>query len=331
MFEGIEFGSHERADYADSPGTGPWPKRNFGSRSAINIHFLRRMNMYSWPKQTTRFLIDRMLRRAGLYLVRIADFDTVVGSQFSVPIDKCLNGYAFDFCADGSNPQVAFLRQYISNPDVRYQDSLIRKFMMDFRPCNLQEAIFGRQMPRVNRTTYALPLYVSFLDITRPFLPLPWSTPSEIKRYKQGLKGLSTRGGPDSGLSPTIVENEGRKEYDRLIATYESIKKLGYKPDIASDGALESRFIQVVMLRDREDERFIVMSGHHRLAALSVLGWKQVPAILVSNGLPIVDLANVENWPVVSDGVYDLVAARRVFKRYFISQTCIPETAAMTI
>ncbi|MER8947269.1 ParB/Srx family N-terminal domain-containing protein [Mesorhizobium sp. M0959] len=282
--------------------------------------------MYSWSREYTSSLIDRALWIAGLYLVRVADFDTVLGSQFRVPINKCLNGYAIDFEANGSNPQVAFLRQYISDPSVRYEESLIRRFMADFRPRNLQEVLFGQQTDYEDDCKASqLQHYVSSLDITRPFLPMPWSTPSEISRYRQGLKALNGSLAPD--LSPSIVEQESRKEYERLIATYESIKKIGYKPNIASDGALDSRFIQVVMLRDHEDERFIVMSGHHRLAALSALGWTQVPAILVANGLPIVDLANVENWPVVSEGVYDLHVARRVFKRYFATQTSIPRPA----
>lgn len=275
--------------------------------------------MYSRLRESASFAVDRTLKRIGVYLVRIADYDTVVGSQFSVPIEECLNGYAYGFGTKGSNPQVAFLREYISNPGITYEESSIRVFMAQFRPRNLEEALFGKSLNTTCRTSL-LKLYVPFVDITRPFLPMPWSTPSEIARYRRGLAVVDrSRVAPAKAreLNPHNVEQESKKEYHRLIGTYESIKEIGYKPSVASDGLLDSRFIQVVVLRYNEEERYVVMSGHHRVAALSVLGWTHIPVILVANGLPIVDFANVENWPVVREGVYDVSAARRVYEQFF--------------
>ncbi|NLY38749.1 MAG: ParB/RepB/Spo0J family partition protein [Firmicutes bacterium] len=200
------------------------------------------------------------------------------------------------------------MREYEKNPSLTYEDSIVSKFSEKYKPNNLQEALYGETFDRDCRTAQ-ISFTHGFSVFRVPIVPMPWSSDSNIDFYYSG-KWAKT--------------DSGRTHFRRTIETYESIKNHGFNPDEYSDGSLQHGYIRIVILKSGNDCRFVITGGQHRVAALATLGWEEIPVIFEHHFLaspPVVDIKNLDHWPVVRRGIYDKKAAYRVFEAFFTDQS----------
>ncbi|MDI5985629.1 hypothetical protein QLQ85_12600 [Halomonas sp. M4R5S39] len=120
-----------------------------------------------------------------------------------------------------------------------------------------------------------------------------------------GVHGLPLEVG-FAGCGP-VADEKGQLEYRRLVDLYRSIDEVGYERGQGD--------ITGVVLRRGPDYRVVVKGGNHRLAALSMLGWRTAPIRLAQ--LEVVDADHVDAWPQVRDGIWDRESALRYFNRLF--------------
>jgi hypothetical protein len=96
-------------------------------------------------------------------------------------------------------------------------------------------------------------------------------------------------------LQGPLSSRKGKIEAHRLIKVYDSIATKGYKRSGEDGGD-----INCLVLKQGNSFRFLVVSGHHRAAALTALGYESIP-IRPVNPLIIED-RHVAFWPHVRRG-----------------------------
>lgn len=216
-----------------------------------------------------------------------------------IDINKCINIYSFSFDPNnGWHFYVATLKQYISNPDISYDHTYITKYYRNFKPKNCYEALFDNSIIE-NRVYDEL---VHFRDPQNA--PMPWTPYSRLPdNYKTNLHGYGPK-----------AREYKEKHFQKLVNLYLSIKEYGFNQN---EFASKNDFVRGIILKKQNDFKFLVLSGIHRTAVLSAIGYKEIP-VNFYQGLPfIVDIKNVLNWPCVKLGIYSEETAKAVFNNYF--------------
>lgn len=217
---------------------------------------------------------------------------------FEVQVEKCrdLNGMAYN--QEGWNHFVALLQQYQNNPELKYKHSVLKDYFDRFTPCNRQEQLFEKE-------DNGLP------PLSEGWTLLPWMNPDGVLLNPE--ESPKSRPGGNHHYGPNS-EEFGKKEFKKIIDTFTMIKRFGYHPEIFPDGHIQGYF-----LKDGNDYRFIVSEGQHRMAALGVLGYKVIQCKHNPRFKRVVDIKNINLWPLVKSGLYSIELAERVFRHYFES------------
>jgi len=122
---------------------------------------------------------------------------------------------------------------------------------------------------------------------------------------------------------------------------YNQIKKTKYLVDsIKKNGYTESNAIKnnvvVEILKYKEKEKYLVMSGNHRINVLKALNYKKINVFLKDNIFLkqknlinnkrfkknksyncVINYDNAENWPAVKSGYMNIEEAQKMFLSYF--------------
>lgn len=207
-----------------------------------------------------------------------------------VEIEKCRDNYAFGYGKDSWHPFVETAREFALEPELKYEQSTLRRFYFLFRPQNLQEALMGDSIQEV-------------APLNQGWMPLPWE-----RRFGESI--VNKRHfffGPYS-------EQDGKDELKKLTNHYQLAKEGGYHP-----AAFEPGYIRGYLLKTDNDYRFVVCEGHHRLAALAALGYTKIRCQLLSEKeLPsFVRVTAMTKWPSVKNNKYTQEAAKAVFYSFF--------------
>lgn len=222
---------------------------------------------------------------------------------FEVPLEKCRYPYHFSYDPAGWHPFVAVLRQYEKNPELHYEASILHEYYERYRPRDVFEAFFPND--KVGRVPGAQALASLSIPPYEPFFPWDPHKP-QIK----GEKGLEPSHG-NQGFGP-VTEQKGRLEFRRLVETYESVKRHGYKPRQDHDGDIRGYF-----LITPNDYRFFVRQGLHRTAVLSAMDLQKARVRFYKPTPRAVFLADSANWPQVKQGFLTKVLAERIFEMFF--------------
>lgn len=141
-------------------------------------------------------------------------------------------------------------------------------------------------------------------------LQVPWAYATEA----EGEDGLS----PDHGQQAfgPVSDRKLRLEMRRLKSAFMSISRFGL---FFSDGTF--RLPQGYYLEDdkapNSTKVFLVVSGKHRVAVLSHLGWKAIP-VAFSQAFPrVVKISQLTEWPGVADKRFTPFEAEAIFRAYF--------------
>lgn len=217
---------------------------------------------------------------------------------FYVDIDIIRNKHFYSYSKDGWHPFTAFLKEYISNPSIDYDNSILKRYYELFKPKNQAEALF------VQEDETMAPLNSN----SAMSLLMPWSLYPRIflsEKHLDKSHGMHIQG--------PVSREKGKFEFNRLIELYLSIKTHGY--DYSKESA--THFISGFFLRKGNDWRFILTSGHHRTAVLSALNYFTIPMTFKRSFPRVIDYEDINEWPQVKKGHISRNLAEKVFLEYF--------------
>lgn len=250
-----------------------------------------------------------MAERVGLSFAPVERYQDGLARAFYVPIEQCMTGYGFGYGPDACNPFVEQIRAFEAGTEREPAGSTLERFVRAFRPETVAEAVLGRGSERVppelkGSTITRMPFPRKRTPLRVPGHPMPWTRPEKL--YP-----------PETEFPEDWRSGQVRGHFNRTIKTYTSIRDNGYQPPQLHGRRLSKAVISVVCLKRGDEARYIVISGHHRLAALAVLQHRRVLVALTTYHIPIADLENCENWPVVREGIYDRSTAEVVTESFF--------------
>lgn len=260
-------------------------------------------------KRSQKRLLARWARASGYTLVAPSERqvlsldrerDAIYGVgdvRFFVRSEVCFYPYGFGYAR--WHPFVATLRQYAHQGDLRYEDSILKRFYEAFQPRNMLELYFPP--PHDDHRQGALARYSP-----REFLPvLPWDPEAQPVR---GEKGLAAKHG-HQGYGPVSLE-KGRLEFKRLTAAYDAIVRSGYQPRGGDD-------IRGYFLLRGHEHRFLLRSGLHRAAALVAQGHDYLPVGFHGDHPRAIHVSDLPHWPLVRSGIFPEHLARRFIDQFF--------------
>lgn len=245
------------------------------------------------------YRIDRRQASAGDRTVVVPMGLDVIGSKsaiFEVELQCCRSLNGFGYTDEGWDHFVETLKEAKDNPELSYEQSILKRFYGRFQPGNRQEHFFGSNNP-------------DMAPLNKGWTILPWMETKN--RQLIPLKSPVSRPGGNHHYGPNSDEF-GRREFNKLVKTDSLIKRFGYLPEIFPDG-----YVQGYFLKDGDNYRFCVNEGQHRVAAISLLGRKVIKCKFDPSFLPLINIDHVHQWPQVKTGLYSINVAEKVFRYYF--------------
>lgn len=219
---------------------------------------------------------------------------------FQVEINSIVSRVGFSYDISGWHPFVETLKEYINNPKIRYKDTSLAKLYHQYQPSSLQEILLD---------DFDFPITpLSSLPATNEMLRNIW-TFNKFSLLKN-TKIASTKEGWIF-YGPHSMEY-GEKEFSRLIDVYESIRKNGYRMDMANKEPINGYF-----LKKENKTKFVLLQGNHRLSALHVLGYEEVNAVIRKGHPAIIAWDKLINWTNPEGGIYSLPVAQLIFNSLF--------------
>lgn len=227
-----------------------------------------------------------------------------------VPTENCriMPGAAFACAAGVGNPFVDTLAQYAAGRLTGYSGSPLNDFHRQWQPQSAVKVLGVGPQGLGNGLETAGPF-----GMIMPFSPQSpqdaerrWRQMIENDNIEHAISGDAAMGW--KGWGPVSLEL-GEAEIVRLTRVFASISERGYVRNDTRDGDIKG-----VVLFDGKDFRIMITGGHHRAAALAVLGHATAP---VRIDHPIARRAEVIHWPAVTSGYFDPGAALAVFDRIF--------------
>ena len=129
---------------------------------------------------------------------------------FNVKVDCLCDFFAWNFIDE--NPYIKTLVQYKEDNALKYEQSFLYEFYCDFQPSTVDDVFFNGKKRFITEKSNGLFEYL-----------LPW------------YEVAKTNGGKKLMYSGPMSDDEGKKEFQRLIDVYSSIKNCGYKPHKSSN------------------------------------------------------------------------------------------------
>ncbi|MGF7184469.1 tetratricopeptide (TPR) repeat protein [Desulfitispora alkaliphila] len=220
-------------------------------------------------------------------------------SIFYVDIEKCCDLNGFHYVNDWQH-FVEVIKEYEENPNIRYEDSVLKKYYESFTPRNLQEQYY-----------FDDEIEESKKPISEGWGIYPWFN---VKgKVKAQTNRVETRPGGSHHFGPN-KDSFGKEEFDRIITTYKILKDSPYEPEIYVDG-----YMYGYILKNGKDYRFLFTEGQHRIAVFAYLGYKKVKCKLVDEKVQngVVDIDDIKKWGMVKSGVFSRNLAKQLFNKFF--------------
>ena len=213
-----------------------------------------------------------------------------------VKLEKCRDWQGYSYTEDGWHYFSALIKEYLENPALTYEESILRKYYKKFQPKSWQECFCFDEEEQLQ-------------PISRGWPPLPWEAAIKNNIGKSVIIENSINDNQHYGPNSDVF---GRKEFERTINIYKKLEKEGYQPESNRDG-----YIRGYYLKKKNDYRFKVTAGQHRIAALGILSYENIKVRIQKNTERVVDIKNIKNWPNVCNGEYDVKLAIQIFEYYF--------------
>ena len=215
----------------------------------------------------------------------------ISGDFFNIEISKFI-GYNGAFVYDGEAPLLKTAIEIYKNPGIDIEETYLYKFYQNFQPKNFGELYKIRK----KNSLYNLSSRLDFK---------PWI--NDFPNHNKKSKGIF---GP-------IEKNEIEHRILRLKNIFINIQKFGYIPN-------DFDIIEGYLILFKDDYKFLITSGHHRIAVLKTLNIfhsKKYKHILVKfdrqrSNQRIIDIKNIERWPAISSLYCSKEDALELFNKY---------------
>jgi len=207
-----------------------------------------------------------------------------------VEISKCVHYCGFRYGQNEYNPYETYIIGLHEGKNEEALKEQFIDFLRYYRPTSFGEALG--------------------VDLSKkyPLWQYPWSSfidpgynayDMSPERIPDIITHFSAKGIPFK-----IIENE----FSALKSAYQSISLNGYLPR-------KYGYAEVLVLKNKEANAYILLDGNHRASALSALGYKNMETrIFIGN---IVDRSDVKNWPGVKSSFFTEDDALHIFDVYF--------------
>ena len=200
----------------------------------------------------------------------------ITKKEFNININKFI-GYGGSYIYEGEAPLIKTAIEIYKNPRIDFKDSYLFKFYEKFQPKNYGELY---KLSEKN-SLYNLSPYIDFK---------PWI--NDFPNYKNKSKKV---------IFGPADKNEVEHRFTRLKNLFFNINKFGYLPT-------DKDIVKGYLVFDQEDYKFLITSGHHRVAvlkAINILDEEKYNKVLVSfekkrSNIEVVDIENIKKWPALT-------------------------------
>lgn len=176
-----------------------------------------------------------------------------------VPMDAIVAPPAFSYSADGWHPYSETLAEYDRSRTLCYPESTLARTYERFVPRNAYEALLAADDSAPEVLHLLPPRFAGHEWVARD---------AEIDSALLGRPPAWMIQG--HRIFGPVSDEQGRGDFLQLVSVYNSIRCRGYRAELAPDS------ISGFFLIDGEEFRLRVTAGQHRLAAMKVLGFRQV-------------------------------------------------------
>jgi hypothetical protein len=255
----------------------------------------RQLEIVVPPSRRPRDLHHVRFRRYHLPPDVASTQHTSARSAMLVDLDRIVNRAGFGYGASGWHPFVAALQEHLADPELPYQQTVLRAFYGRFQPRTVHDLLFDdRAVPR--RVLASWPAVEPLIDV--------WPvTAAQVHDTTRRTAGAEL---PHSQYRGPTSELFGATHLRRIVETYQSFRREGYRPD--RYGYASGYFVT-----DGRDYRFVLGHGNHRVAALSVLGERRVAVTLREAHPPVIDVRELQRWVTGHGGLLEQAEAHAVF------------------
>lgn len=204
--------------------------------------------------------------------------------RFAVPPEKVVTPFGFGFGSHGWHPYIHTLNQIDNEGTVPYEQSALARFYTRYQPTSLADALAVRPEEACEELRGLPSAWPILRDI---WLMGPSDLAAACRRaHATTLTQRNAHIGPMS-------DEGGRRHYERLIDVYASLRQHGYDPlrfdyqhaNYPGQGEANGYF-----LWDGADYRFVVLHGHHRLAAAAHLREAVLHVCIRRRYIPVIEL-----------------------------------------
>ena len=194
-------------------------------------------------------------------------------SIFKINISKFL-GYDGAYIYEGKAALLKSAIEIYKNPKIYWKESYLYSFYKNFQPKNMGELYDLNK----DNNLYHISSYMDFK---------PWIDKLPLTKKSKGIFG-------------PIDENEIKHRILRLKNIFINIEKFGYL-------STETDIVKGYLLILDNDYRFLITSGHHRIAVLKTINYfnkEMHKNILVKfdnkrANKNIVDIRKIQSWPAI--------------------------------
>jgi hypothetical protein len=254
------------------------------------------------PKRSG-LLASRHLRleRYSLPFEVARTLDPITGTMM-VPIDRMLNRAGYSFGFPGWHPFVVALKQLLADPTLTYRQTVLASYYERFQPRSVHDLLLGGlDIPPAALASW--PAVDRLIDL--------WSaTEGQVREFQR-----TTSDGhelPHSQYRGPTCDEFGAHHLTRCLDVHTSLVEHGYRPNPESE-----RFVTGYFLTRDDDWRFVVGHGNHRVPAMSVLGYTEIPVTFRRSHPPVIADERLHQWTTAHGGLLEAHEVRAVFDRFF--------------
>ena len=244
-------------------------------------------------KHKLNFYSHKIKKRKHLKVNFEYKYGTAIHDQlFNVDINK-FTGFDGYYTFNGYAPLFKSAIEIYKQPNIKIEDSYLYYFYKYFQPKNYGELY----KLNLNNSLYKISSFLQFKPWINSFI--------DTKIIYKGLFGPCE-----------LIDIEHR--LIRLKNLIKNIRELGYIPS-------EKDIVKGYILRSKDDFRFLITSGHHRIAVLKAINhfypekYKSVMVAFEEKrcSLKFVDQKDIEKWPAVLNNYCSKNDALELFNKFF--------------
>ncbi|HSK07875.1 MAG TPA: hypothetical protein VK990_10170 [Acidimicrobiia bacterium] len=254
-------------------------------------------------------------------MVLAAERGPDVTAMVRVPMSSLRRSHLGVAIADpGANPFTRAVADYLSGKCTVYVDSVLPRFYDDWRPTTLAEFV-GLDVDQ--DSPLSRPLVVGVL---------PWEPARAMDELFHERDAYELDRLAKFGPAP-----EGTHGYDyfgptsHALGEYRFNKHCRVAASIAEDGYDPSdHIIEVQLMAGEGAWALLVRDGKHRTIAMAALGVDSV-RVSLPRVYPVIRRSEVETWPGVVSGLYQVEEALRVFDRFVEGRASYPTSFLQSV